>query len=157
MGCPSERIAENLAGVRQRMAAAAQRSGRPPEAVRLIAVTKYVGLEETAALLAAGCRDLGESRPQALWDKAAAIAAPDVRWHMIGQLQRNKARRTLPLLTLLHSADSVDLLQTLDRLAAEEGRRVAVLLEVNVSGDAAKHGFTAAQLPGIVAWLPQWP
>jgi len=157
MGCPSERIAENLAVVRQRMAAAAQRSGRPPEAVRLIAVTKYVDLEATAALLAAGCRDLGESRPQSLWDKAAALPAADVRWHMIGHLQRNKARRTLPLLTLLHSADSVDLLQTLDRLAAEEGRRVAVLLEVNVSGDAAKHGFTAAQLPDVVARLPHWP
>ena len=139
------------------MAAAAQQSGRPPDAVHLVAVTKYVGPAEIRALIDAGCRDLGESRPQSLWEKAAAFADCGVRWHMIGHLQRNKARRTLPCLSLLHSADNLELLEILDRTAGELGRRLEVLLEVNVSGDAAKHGFSPQEMGDVVAWVSELP
>ncbi len=141
-----DRVAENLAGVRERIAVAAQASGRQPEDVTLIAVTKYVAADVAAALVAAGCGDLGESRPQELWKKAAALANSDVRWHLIGHLQRNKIDRTLPLVALVHSADSLRLIQALEAAAEVQGRRVPVLLEVNVSGDAAKHGFRPEEL-----------
>ena len=90
------RIADNLAEVRGRIATAARRSGRSGDAITLVAVTKYVPAQAAAALVEAGCNTLGESRPQELWSKAAALADPSIRWHLIGHLQRNKIRRTLP-------------------------------------------------------------
>ena len=108
-------------------------------------VTKTVDDKLAQMLVAAGCRDLGESRPQELWAKAAAIHNPSpenaVRWHMIGHLQRNKVRRTLPLVSLIHSVDSLRLLEEIDREARTLERPAAVLLEVNISGDHTKHGF----------------
>ena len=136
-----ERIAENMAHVRERIAAAAVRAGRRPDEVTLVAVSKYVGVDEAQALLAAGCRDLGESRPQELWRKAEALGASAIRWHLIGHLQRNKVARTLPLVSLLHSGDSLRLLEAVDAENAAQGRVTPALLEINVSGDATKHGF----------------
>ena len=101
-----QRIADNVAEVRQRIAAAARRSGRTGDDVLLVAVTKYVGADVTQWLVDAGCQALGESRPQDLWAKADAIDDPAVEWHLIGHLQRNKIRRTLPRLSWLHSVDS---------------------------------------------------
>jgi pyridoxal phosphate enzyme (YggS family) len=135
------RIADNLAAVRQRIESAAKGSGRAADAVRLVAVTKYVGPAAAAALVEAGCHDLGESRPQELWRKAEALSGRPIRWHLIGHLQTNKVRRTLPLVSLIHSADSLRIIDALDEEGAVQQRRVPVLLEVNVSGDAAKHGF----------------
>lgn len=143
---PNSRLIDNLASVRQRIATAAQRSGRSAEAVQLVAVTKYVATDVIRELIDAGCHDLGESRPQMLWDKAAALADPSVRWHLIGHLQRNKVERTVPLVALIHSADSQRLLQSIDAASLTRGQKTAVLLEVNISGDAAKHGFTPAEL-----------
>ncbi|MEX2140277.1 MAG: YggS family pyridoxal phosphate-dependent enzyme [Pirellulales bacterium] len=146
------RLLENLARVRERIAAAARCSGRLPEDITLVAVTKYAADDLVYELVEAGCRDLGEARPQALRAKAAALAASSahhnaelttVRWHLVGHLQRNKVETTLPLVSLIHSADSVRLLQAIDEAAARQDRRVPVLIEVNVSGDATKHGFTA--------------
>jgi len=153
----NQRIADNLARVRERIADAARASGRGPDDVTLVAVTKYVGVAEVEALLGAGCRDLGESRPQDLWEKAAAVPSSDVRWHMVGHLQRNKVRRTLPLVHLIHSADSRRLLNTLNKEASGIGDIVKVLLEVNISGDAEKHGFTPEEMPGVLGDLNQWP
>ncbi len=110
-------------------------------------MTKYVGTAEIRALVEAGCTVLAESRPQALWSRAEELSGLGIRWHLVGTLQRNKVRRTLPLVELVHSADSPQLVETIDRVAAELGRRAAVLLEVNVSGDEAKHGFP----PGAIA------
>lgn len=139
-------ISANVRQVRARIAAAADRSGRLPESVLLVAVTKYVGLPEIQALIAAGCCDLGESRPQSLWEKAAAITDPSIRWHLIGHLQRNKIRRTLPYLTCLHAGDSLRLLTELSDNAAERQQSIDVLLEVNISGDPSKHGFAPEEL-----------
>lgn len=136
-------IAENVARVRERIAVAATAAGRDPASVRLVAVSKYVDVTAAAELLAAGCIDLGESRPQELWDKAAAPELTGVHWHLIGRLQRNKVRRTLPLVSMIHSIDSERLLTAIDEQAAELGLTPRVLLEVNCSGETAKQGFTA--------------
>ena len=134
-------IAENVARIRQRIAEAARRGGRSADEIALVAVTKYVGPEEIRAVVEAGCRQLGESRPQQFWDKAEAVADLPIRWHMIGQLQRNKIRRTLPLIEILESADNPRLIDAVDRIAGEQSLCVPLLLEVNISGEAAKHGF----------------
>lgn len=144
---PAERLAANLAEVRERIAEAAIASGRRAEAVRLIAVTKYVGPELAAALVAAGCHDLGEARPQDLWTKAAALPGSPIRWHLIGHLQRNKIRRTLPLVELIHSVDSLRLLAAIDEEHAAGSQPTRILLEVNISGEAAKHGLKPEELP----------
>ena len=139
------RLRDNLEQVQQTVADAAAASGRTADAVRLIGVTKYVDTETTQALLELGCRDLGESRPQQLWTKAEALASFAPRWHMIGHLQRNKTKRTIPLLSLLHSGDSMRLLQAANNDWTGAGR-LPTLIEVNISGDAAKHGFAPAEI-----------
>ena len=137
-------IRANLERVRRQIEAAALRAGRRASDVTLVAVTKYVDVDAARDLLAAGCADLGESRPQELWRKGEQLAAESVRWHMIGHLQRNKVARTLPHVTLLHSGDSLRLLAELNRECARLERRLPVLLEVNISGDESKHGFAVA-------------
>ena len=144
-----DRIAENHRKVGERIAAACARRGRSPESVTLVAVTKYAELEWVRALAELGARDLGESRPQQLAERAALIEPP-VRWHLIGPLQRNKTRRILPLVSLIHSVDSLRLLEWIGKLAVELQLRPRVLIEVNVSGEEAKHGFAPQQL------IDQW-
>ena len=162
-------IAENLRRVRERIARAAEASGRSPNDVTLVGVTKYVGAAEVAELVAAGCDDVGESRPQELWSKAGELAsasgaAPGVRWHLVGHLQRNKVRRTLPLVHLIHSVDSERLLAAIqgeaEALAASGDRTlppVRVLLEVNTSGEAAKHGLAAGDVEPLLAAADRFP
>lgn len=150
-------IAENVAEVRAKIAAAAARSGRRADEVTLVAVSKYVGDAEIAELLAAGCRDLGESRPQDLWRKAPLFQSPLPRWHFIGHLQTNKIDRTLPLTALVHSLDRESLLDPLQRSAQKQSLVVPVLLEVNISGDAAKHGFRAEELAPVLEKLAALP
>jgi PLP dependent protein len=125
-------IADNVAEVRAKITAAAARSGRRAEDVTLVAVSKYVGRAEIEELLAAGCRDLGESRPQTLWDKAAQFPDPAIRWHLIGHLQTNKIERTLPLTALIHSLNRESLIAPLQQSASKQALVVPVLLEVNI-------------------------
>jgi pyridoxal phosphate enzyme (YggS family) len=141
-------VEANLRRVRERIAAACARAGRPPDDVTLVVVTKSVGPEIAALLPELGVRDLGESRPQALWAKAAALS-PAVRWHLVGHLQRNKVDRTLPLVYLTHSVDSLRLLDAIESEAERLGRVADVLVEVNVSGEAAKAGFGPSELPAV--------
>ena len=108
------------------------------------------------ALVEAGCSELGESRPQQLWQRADELADLPIRWHLVGHLQRNKVRRTAPLVCLIHSADSLRLIAELDATGGELGRRLPILLEVNVSGEAAKHGFAADQIEPLLAELPRY-
>ncbi len=130
----------NLAAVHERIAAATARAGRAPGSVELIAVTKTFPAEVVRAAWEAGQSLFGENRVQ-----EAAAKIPDLpggaRWHLIGHLQKNKVRRALPLFELLHSIDSRDLAEAVDRIAAEEGLFPRVLLEVNVAGEASKFGF----------------
>ena len=151
------RIRENLTRVRQRIAEAARRSGRDPREVTLIAVTKYVDADTARLLIRAGCRDLGEARPQELWRKVQQLGAEDVRWHLVGHLQRNKITRTAPLVWLIHSADSPRLLEALDEHGSLSGLRVKVLLEVNISGDLTKTGMPVNEVAPLVDRLIGMP
>jgi pyridoxal phosphate enzyme (YggS family) len=149
---PADRCRQNLAGVRDRVAEACRVAGREPGDVRLIGVTKYVSAESTQMLLEAGCLDLAESRPQSLWAKAAALAghAPAPRWHLIGHLQRNKLRRTLPLVSLLHSLDSLRLLEAIEVEAAASGLVCEALVEVNLAGDPGRTGVMEADVAAVL-------
>jgi PLP dependent protein len=142
------RLRANWDEVRGRMAEAARRSGRDPAAVTLVAVTKRSPPEWIRPLVACGARDLGENYPQELWRKAEALAGAPVRWHLIGHLQGNKARRTLPLVRMIHAVDSLKLLRALDALAAGRDDPPAACLQVNVSGEATKHGWSPEALAG---------
>lgn len=145
-----EQLSANLAKVRERIAQAASRAGRPASEIRLIGVTKYVDVELARLLRELGCEDLGESRPQSLWEKAEGLYGTDTRWHLIGHLQRNKVRRTLPHVSLIHSIDSVRLLQEINAEAASQNRKTRGLIEVNISGDAAKHGLSPEELESLL-------
>ncbi len=149
----TRRIAENLAGIRDRVDDACRQGGRDPVGVTLITVTKYVPVAIARLVVAAGCRDLAESRPQALWEKAEALGdlAPPIRWHLVGHLQRNKIRRTLAATPLIHSLDSLRLLEALEAEAAAAGRPCAALVEVNVADAPGRTGATAAEAATIVA------
>lgn len=151
-------IADNLRRVRERIASAAESAGRIADDITLVGVTKYVGPREAAELAAAGCTDLGESRPQELWSKADAL--PKVCWHLVGHLQRNKVRRTLPLVSLIHSVDSVRLLAAINEAHQEAGDNqppVRVLLEVNTSGESAKHGLEPSDVEPLLAMGARYP
>lgn len=139
-------LAANLARVRARIAAAASRAGRDPAAVTLVAVSKTQPAGAVQALLAAGQVDFGENRVEEAAPKMQAVGAAGApRWHMVGHVQSRKAREVGAAgFALIHSVDSRKLAERLGRWAAEAGRRQAVLLECNVSGEAAKAGFAAA-------------
>ncbi|HEY3965645.1 MAG TPA: YggS family pyridoxal phosphate-dependent enzyme [Planctomycetaceae bacterium] len=138
-------IQQNLANVRQRIDAACRRSRREPSAVTLVAVTKYAEREWVRQCVALGVAELGENRPQQLVQRAGEITEK-VHWHLIGHLQRNKVRSILPLTSLVHSIDSVRLLGAIERIAGELDLTPRVLLEVNLSGETAKHGFQVDEL-----------
>jgi pyridoxal phosphate enzyme (YggS family) len=144
----TETLAARLAAVEHRLQAACDRAGRQRSEVTLVAITKTVPVEIASLLPGLGVQDLGESRPQELWRKAAAV--PNARWHLVGHLQRNKVERTLPLVRCIHSIDSLRLLQAVDAACTDP---LPVLLEVNASREAAKHGFTPEELPGLVPHL----
>jgi pyridoxal phosphate enzyme (YggS family) len=145
-------LAERLRAVEARIEAACRRAGRSRSEVTLVAVTKTINAETAALLPSLGVLDLGESRPQELWRKAGHLSKiiPPVRWHQVGHLQRNKIEATLPLVHLIHSVDSVRLLNALEQEAAKQNGAVAVLLEVNVSREANKHGFSPEELPDLI-------
>jgi pyridoxal phosphate enzyme (YggS family) len=138
-------IAANLEEIRRRMAEAARRSGRDPASVRLVAVSKTYPAESVAAAAATGQRIFGESRVQESRDKIPACP-PGLEWHFIGHLQKNKVRQALPLFPFFHSIDSTALAGAIDRIAGETGVKTQGLLEVNVSGEETKHGFTPEEL-----------
>lgn len=140
-------LADRLASVDARIAAACRRAGRERSAVTLVAVTKTASAEVAALLPSLGVADLGEGRPQELWRKAEVVLA--ARWHLVGHLQRNKIDRTVPLVALLHSVDSLRLLDALDAFGRGRGVPVPVLLEANCSREAAKGGFTPEEIPAL--------
>jgi pyridoxal phosphate enzyme (YggS family) len=149
------RLESNWQAVQNEVHEAADRCDRAPDSITIVGVSKYVDVELTKALFAAGCVNLGESRPQSLWKKAEEFdddAA--VNWHLIGHLQRNKVRRTLPIQPLIHSVDSQRLVDALSEEAQAQAANVRCLLEVNVSGDDAKTGMSRAGLHDVLSRLP---
>lgn len=142
------RLERNLSQVRERIASCARAAGRAPDAVELVAVTKTVGLATCAALLELGAREFGENRAEALERKHAAFASAPAapRWHYIGHLQRNKARRVLQAADVVHSIDSPRLLEALERICAEEGLRRRGYVQVKLWPEESKGGLDPAEL-----------
>lgn len=143
------RIAANLAAVRARIDAAARRVGRDLASVELVAVTKTVGIPTIARLVAAGQLVCGENRVDQLTAKSTAL--PGAEFDLIGTLQTNKVRHVVGVARLIHSVDSVRLLDAIAERARALGVVQPVLLQVNVSGELSKHGFAPADLPEVLA------
>ena len=142
---PTE-IENKLARVHERIANAARRSGRGPDGIALVAVTKTHPAPVVAAAYQAGLRNFGENRVEEASGKIPTVRElipfPErLRWHMVGHLQRRKARLAVALFDIIHSVDSLRLAQRVNRFAEESEKVMQVLLEVNVSGEASKHGF----------------
>jgi pyridoxal phosphate enzyme (YggS family) len=131
--------------VRSDVAAAARRSRRDPASVTLVGVTKSVGAGEAGFLVAAGVLDLGENRPEDLLAKSRDPGLSAARWHLIGTYQRRKVKGTLAPIAVIHSVHSIALAEALSAEARRLGRRVDCLIQVNVSGEASKQGFGAAE------------
>lgn len=132
-------IAENLARVRERIQEAARRSGRDPERVRLVAVSKTVDPERARQAVEAGAKILGENYVQEA-QKKIEVLGHEISWHFIGHLQRNKAKVAVHLFDLIHAVDSINLAQELDRQAKLQGKVLPVLLQINIGGEATKFG-----------------
>lgn len=146
-------LGNRIALVQSRIADAARRTGRNPDEITLVAVSKTHGPEAVVAAYAAGLRVFGENRVEEAGPKAEAVAAlfGGLHWHMIGHLQSRKAEDVLPWADMIHSVDSVRLAARLSRFCVAAGRELPILLEVNVSGEASKYGLTADALPGAIA------
>jgi len=146
-----ERVALGLKRVRAELAAALASAGRAPDSARLVAVSKFHPASAIRAAYAEGQRDFGENYVQELEQKAAELAdLSDLRWHMIGHLQRNKARAVVPLAALIHTVHSVELARELDKRA---NAPLAVLVEVNVGGEAQKSGCAPEALGELLQAL----
>jgi pyridoxal phosphate enzyme (YggS family) len=143
-------IAENLARVRERIARAAERAGRKPADVTLVAVAKTKPAELVREAIAAGAADIGENYVQELRAKQEELAALPVRWHFIGRLQKNKAKDLVGRVVLVHSVDGDDLAATLGRRAAMAGVVQEVLVEANLGGEASKGGVAAGAVARLV-------
>ncbi len=141
-------IATRYELVRRQVADAADHAGRSADDVTIVGVTKTVGIPEIRAAMAAGLRDFGENRAQEFLGKYGLF--PDVRWHFVGTLQSNKVKDVVGRACLIHSVDSLHLLQVIDRKAVEIGVVQPVLLQVNVSGEATKHGLEPNEVPSLL-------
>ena len=143
-------IADRLAGIRARIDAAARSAGRNPSSVRLVAVSKTFPIEAVREAYAAGQRDFGENRVQEALQKMGNSADLDIRWHLLGHLQTNKARKAGPAFASIHSIDSLELLQKIDAAAAEAGRAPELLIQVDLAGEATKFGAAPGEVPRIL-------
>ncbi|HKQ51391.1 MAG TPA: YggS family pyridoxal phosphate-dependent enzyme [Pyrinomonadaceae bacterium] len=139
----SDRLRERLAEVRRRLELSARKAGRDPAEVRLIAVSKTHPPDVLRRAISAGATDLGENRVQEADAKILEVGRDSARWHLIGHLQANKARRAVALFDLIHSLDSAALAERLDRLCEEAGRdELPVLIQVDLAGEATKSGIS---------------
>jgi len=143
-------IAENIASVQQRIRAACERSGRRSEDVTLVAVSKTKPADMVReAMQTAGILDFGENKPQELRDKCDILPS-EIRWHMIGNLQKNKVKYVVPRAVLIHSVGSKDLAKAIDKEAAKEGKIAQILVEVNMAHEASKGGVSPEECPDLV-------
>lgn len=143
-------LAQRLKGVRDRIADAAHRSGRLPSSVTLVAISKTFPFDAVRAAAACGQIDFGENKVQEGQAKILAGGALPLRWHLIGHLQSNKAKKAAALFDVIHSIDSADLLRTVDEAATERGRQIDVLIQVDLAQEPTKHGAPEAAMPAII-------
>jgi len=137
-------VGKNLKTLVDKIATAAEHSGRRPEDILLVAVSKGRSVEEVKEAYWAGCRDFGENRVQEALEKMEE-APSDIRWHFIGKLQKNKVNKVVGRFVLIHSVDSLELAARISRVSEEQGVKTAILLETNTSGEETKSGLTPEQ------------
>ncbi len=142
-------IASRLAGIRERIAAAARSAGRDPSSVRLVAVSKTFPIDSIREAFAAGQRDFGENRVQEALQKIASATDLEIRWHLLGHLQTNKARKAGPAFAAIHSVDSIELLHKIDAAAVDAGRTPELLIQVDLAGEATKFGAAPGEVPRL--------
>jgi len=148
-------IKENITRVRERIAAACQRSGRAPDNVKLLAISKTFLPESIRAAYEAGLRDFGENRVQEAKAKRPELSDLSITWHLVGHLQTNKAKVARELFHWVHSVDSFRLAQKLDQATAPGGGRLPVLLEVNLGGEESKAGVGEAEIIQLAEQISQ--
>lgn len=149
-------IKENLEEVREKIRQACQRSGRREEDVTLISVSKTKPVEMLREAYEAGSRDFGENRVQEIMEKYGQMPE-DVRWHMIGHLQKNKVRQVIDKAVLIHSVDTVELAEQIEKDAAKRDLAVDILLEVNVAEEESKFGFRTEEVEAAVMKIKEFP
>ncbi len=137
-------IARNLAGVEERIAAAAERSGRRREDITLVAVTKTYPTDMMNEAIRLGVTDIGENKPQEVRDKFDSVLP--VKWHLIGHLQTNKVKYVIDKVSLIHSVDSIKLMDEIERQAEKHGLSMDILIEINISGEESKSGIRPDEL-----------
>jgi len=142
-------VENNLADVRRRIAEACERAGRAADEVTLVAVTKTVEVDVIRMLHELGVRDFGENRVAQAEERIAALSDLDARWHMIGHLQRNKAKKAVPLFPVIHSIDSLRLARAVSEQAAKQGRVAEGLIQVNTSGEESKFGLEPDEVRAV--------
>ncbi|MFN0121891.1 MAG: YggS family pyridoxal phosphate-dependent enzyme [Blastocatellia bacterium] len=154
-----EAFAGRLRDIRRRIDAACARAGRRPDEVTLLAVSKTVPPAHVRMAMAAGLSDLGENRVQEAVDKIGQLQLPagSVRWHLIGHLQSNKARRAVELFDTIHSLDNPELARRLDRIAGELGKRLPVFIQTHLGGEETKSGCDENDVPPFCELLGQLP
>jgi PLP dependent protein len=149
-------IGERVEGIRAKIAGAARRCGREPKEITLVAVSKTHPVSVVREAVAVGVTDLGENRIQEAEPKIQALGNLNARWHLIGHLQANKARRAVKLFDVVHTLDSGSLAHRLDRACAEEDRaELSVLIQVDLAGESAKSGVPATDLTELVRVVKQ--
>ncbi len=146
-------IARRVESVLSAIRSAAEKAGRRPDSIRLVAATKTVTADRIREGIGAGLSILGENRVQEALPKVEALAQAPVRWHFIGHLQRRKVRSVVGMFELIHSVDSLELAQEIDRRAGEAGRPQGILLEVNIGGETTKGGFHQDGFPQLVSTM----
>jgi pyridoxal phosphate enzyme (YggS family) len=151
---PTEGLAARFADVQARINATAQRCGRDPREVTLIAISKTHPPSLIKDLVKLGAADLGENRVQEAEEKIPTVGRTNIRWHLVGHLQANKARRAVNLFDVIHSLDSVDLARRLDRLCAEEGKQsLSLLIQVDLGHEETKSGIDESELQQLAETL----
>ena len=149
-----EQLRARFTAVRERIAAATTVSGRQTDEVKLIAISKTHPASVIRTLIEFGATDLGENRVQEAEEKIVEIGSKQARWHLVGHLQANKARRAVNLFEVIHSLDSLDLARRLDRLCTEEGReKLPVLIQVDLGHEETKSGIDESELNDMVDGL----
>ncbi|HEX8889454.1 MAG TPA: YggS family pyridoxal phosphate-dependent enzyme [Pyrinomonadaceae bacterium] len=148
----SEELRERIARVRRRIEACALRAGRDPSEIKLVAVSKTHPAETLLMAIEAGVTDLGENKIQEADTKIRKVGRDAARWHLIGHLQANKAKRAVALFDLIHSLDSAQLALRLNRICVEVGRdTLPVLIQVDLGGEETKSGASESELPEIIS------
>jgi len=157
-------IKNNIIKVRERIAQAAKRSGRTPESIQLVAVSKTVPVEKIIAVVDAGITDIGENRVQEATQKHQIIYEDEskgsfhesVKWHLVGHLQRNKVKQALEIFDMIHSVDSVRLMDEIEKRAAQMDKIVDALVEVNTSAEETKYGIKPEEVVDFMKQASQY-